>query len=292
MQSKKIKIKNKLIAQLYLFLDVNFSIFPDKESALSSTLKNVKNSNIGYAGFKSKNNLHDYLISAIFDPKEKDIPKILKYNFDTEKITEIIKDTIKLCHKTIESSITNIFVFPTFDNFVKQKMNGAFGYTPYKNTILIFLNLQNRKWEKALASTIAHEFNHSLILNYNTWETLLDSLIFEGLAENFNEKIIGGKSPWIKALNLSQSKKIFLSLENKLDSKDYSLYRSVFLENKEYPLWTGYSIGYYIVRSFIKINPDLKWPKILKLNPKNILEKSNFIKKPSRHLQRNQMLTN
>lgn len=282
MQSKKIKIKNKPIAQLCLFLNINFSTFSNKEGVISSTLKNIKNSNIGYAGFKSKNNLHDYLIDAIFDPNEKDIPKISKYNFKIEKITEIIEDTIKICHRISKNNITNIFVFPTFNNFVKQKMNGAFGCTPYKNTILIFLNPQNRKWEKALASTIAHEFNHSSILNYNTWETLLDSLIFEGLAENFKEKIIGGKSPWIKALNLSQSKKIFLSLENKLDSKDYNLYRSVFLENKEYPLWTGYSIGYYIVRSFIKMNPDLKWPEIMKLNPNEILKKSNFIKKPSR----------
>lgn len=282
MQSKKIKNKSKLIAQLYLFLDVNFSIFTNKENVASSILKNIKNSSIGYAGFKSKNNLCDYLIGAIFDPKEKDIPKISKYNFDTEKITEIIKDTIKLCHKTIESNITNIFVFPTFDNFIKQKMNGAFGYTPYKNTILIFLNPKNRKWKKALASTIAHEFSHSLVLNYNIWETLLESLIFEGLAENFKEKIIEGKSPWVKALSPGQSKKIFLSLGNKLNSKDYNLYRSVFLENTEYPLWTGYSIGYYIVRSFIKINQNLKWSEIMKLNPKDILKKSNFIKKPSR----------
>lgn len=256
------------------------TVFTDKNLLVSSLLKDIRNSNIGCAGFKSKQNLHNYLVDAIFGYEDKNIKKIPKYDFDTHKIISIIKDTIKLCHEAIPSVATHIFVFPTFSTFVKEKMYGVTGYAPYKNTILIFINPQNLKWRGALRTTVAHEFNHSVILKYNKWETLLDSLIFEGLAENFKEYVIDSKqSSWVATLGLNQSKELFLNLKNHLRSKSYKLYRSVFLENKKYPLWAGYAIGYQIVCSFIKANQNIKWQQIVKLHPKDILERSNFIKK-------------
>lgn len=280
MQLQKIEIKNKLVAQIYLHFDMDFSVFSSQKEIVSFISQNIKNSSIGYAGFKLKKDLRKYLAGAIFDSKGKDIPKISKSTLLTTKIIKIIKNIINLCNTAVKNSDINIFVFPTSDAFVKEKMSGVFGYTPYKRTFFIFINPQSRKWEKALASTIAHEFNHSLFLRYHKWETLLDSLIFEGLAENFKEQIIGEKSPWVKALSPRQSKKIFLDLKNQLNSKDYKLYQSVFLENKKYPLWAGYSLGYHIVHSFIEKNLDLKWPQILKLSPKDILKNSDFIKNP------------
>lgn len=273
MRLEKITYKKKTVAYVYLCLD--YGTATSKSQFIVSLSKDIKKSSIGYAGFKTKQSLHNYLVSAIFDSKNN--KEIQKFYFNEKRILKIIKRAIILCHKVIPSESTKIFVFPTFSTFVRKKMFGTTGYTPWKNTVLIFINFQSRPWESALPQTIAHEFNHSIILKYNNWETLLDSIIFEGLAEYFQEYAIGGKrTRWAKALGVNQSKKLFLKLRKYLRSKNPRLYRSVFFEDKKYPLWSGYSIGYRIIRSFMENNSGLEWKQIIKLSPKEILKKSNF----------------
>lgn len=273
MRLEKIKFKKKTIAYIHLCLD--YGTATDRSQLILSLSKDIKNSSIGYAGFRTKQNLRNYLADAIFNLKNN--KEIQKFYFDEKKILRIIKKVIILCHKVIPSEPTKIFIFPTFSTFVHKKMFGTTGYTPWKNTMLIFINSQSRLWKSALSRTIAHEFNHSIVLKYNNWKTLLDSIIFEGLAEYFQEYVIGGKrTRWVKALGVSQSKELFLKLKKYLQSKNPKLYHSVFFGDKKYPLWSGYSVGYHIIRSFIKNNLGVEWKQIIKLSPKEILKRSNF----------------
>ncbi len=135
----------------------------------------------------------------------------------------------------------------------------------------------------SLIETIAHELNHAVFLHYrdsSSWLTLLEALIFEGFAENFREEVVGGDiAPWSKALSDNESQKEFFKLEKYLGSTENKVYQDVFFGNKEYKKWTGYTIGYQIVKSFRKKNPNKSWLEILKTKPEKILEASTFIKK-------------
>lgn len=273
MHLEKIRYKQKTIAYIYLCLD--YDPADSKNQLILFLSKNIRDSSVGYAGFRTKQDISDYLAKAVFDSQND--KKIIKFHFDKKRVLAIIKKAIISCHKAISSEPTKIFVFPTFSDFVEKKMSGTTGYAPHKNTILVFINPSGKLWQDALARTIAHEFNHSVILRYNRWETLLDSMVFEGLAEYFQEYAIGGKrTPWTKVLGINQSRKLFLELKKSLQSKNYKLYQAVFFGDKKYPLWSGYSIGYHLVGAFIKNNPGLEWKKIIKLSPREILEKSNF----------------
>ena len=55
--------------------------------------------------------------------------------------------------------------------------------------------------------------------------------MFEGLAEHFKEHIAADskQSPWVKALNENEAKKVFNTLVNKLNSDNWKLYREAFL---------------------------------------------------------------
>ena len=135
------------------------------------------------------------------------------------------------------------------------------------------------QWDKALGETVGHEFNHAVFLRDKKCASLSDSIIFEGLAEHFREQVIGGdQAPWTKIFELNQTKIIFseMKLANLLQSADPGIRRGVFFGNEKYVRWTGYTIGYYIVKSFLENNPSLDWKEIMARQPKDILSKSSF----------------
>ena len=155
-------------------------------------------------------------------------------------------------------------------------MNGVSGYTPWKKSILIYLN-PTKNLENELKKTLCHEYNHAVIRNYHNWSTILDSLVFEGFAEHFREKVIGGKkASWAKALSKKRALLIFNRIKDRLNSRNQQLYYDLFFGSKKYPRWAGYSIGYSIVEDYLKKQKNVNWNEVVKLKPKEILEKSGF----------------
>lgn len=272
MRAKKI-FDDKLIGYVYFLLDYNPRL-SDKKKFITNLVSGLQETTIGFAGFKSKNGLKQYLQFQLFDDKEyRNFPK---YNFDKKKILKIIEDTFSKCHRELPAKPTRTFLFPSFNSFVKNKMDGVGGFSPWKNTILIDINPTVKNWETALKNTIAHEYNHSVVYNLHKWKTLLDSIIFEGFAEHFREQIVSGeRAPWTKAVSQEECKKHFSKLKKKLNSKNHQLYREVFFGSEKYPLWLGYSLGYQIVKLFLSKNKEKSWIEIVKIKPKDILI-SNF----------------
>lgn len=262
----KVKLKNKVIANIYLLIDYPIKI--SKSQLLSHLTKSIKSTKNGYAGFNSKHTLKNYLSQTIFDFTHNH--KIIPANYNSKTIVRTVNNIVIKCQKRLlHNKPVDIFIFPTFSNFTKTKMFGCTGYTPWKNTILIFIHPSIKI--KILAKTVAHEFCHAVMLNYHKWETLLDSLIFEGLAEHFSEYITSTRtSPWAKVISKKQSGQILKTLRGKLQSKSYTLYKNLFFGNEKYTNWTGYTLGYFIVKPFLRKKPNLSWQRIIKLSPKTI----------------------
>lgn len=271
-----IKIKSPLNADFIFCIDYD-SGNRDKDKFLKKLMSNIYKTSIGYAGFKTKKSLKEYLKWQIFGGE--DLDAVPELNFNRREIIEKIEIGIKKCHKVLPSefALERIFVFPTFNPFVKNKMSGVTGFGAGRNTIHLFINPEVKGWGVALKETICHEFNHVVYHKYQKRKTLLDNLIFEGLAENFRECVVGGNhAPWVKALSLRDCKKIFSKLERFLNSRGEEIYYKVFFEGKEYPIWSGYAIGYHIAKKFLVNNEGISWEEILRLTPKQILNKSGF----------------
>lgn len=278
MKAKKIKDRNhnKIIAFVYLCLDYNTKI-KDKDQFINDLVHNINKTSIGYAGFSTRRSFIQHLKREILGFKNLGI--IRKFALNKREILKIIEKALRKCHEVLPSEPTRVFVFPTFDQFAREKMSGIKGFCLKENVILSYIS-PTKRWKTVLKEMICHEFNHSVIFKYHKWRTLLDSIIFEGLAENFREDIVGGKpAPWSKALSPFRSKKIFSEMKKLkvLSSKSEKLYSSVFFENKDFPRWTGYSIGYQIVKSFLRNNEALSWKNIVELQPREILKKSKFL---------------
>ncbi|HEY4476479.1 MAG TPA: DUF2268 domain-containing putative Zn-dependent protease [Candidatus Paceibacterota bacterium] len=276
----KIEIKNnaKIIAYVHLpCVDYGLSD-NDKNGLLDCLLREIEDSDSGYAGFSTKENLNNYLRGAVFD-KADDNNHQYTFTLDEVRIIKTITKAIKKCSDLLPGKITSIFVFPTFSQFVKEEMSGTTGYTPWPDTILIFINPANPQYDRALSETVGHEFNHAIFLRDKKCESLLDSMIFEGLAERFREQVIGGgQAPWTKIFGLNRAKVIFLEMKlaNLLQLTNPEICRGVFFGNEKYIRWTGYALGYHIVKSFLENNPSLDWKEIMTRQPKDIFSGSSF----------------
>jgi uncharacterized protein YjaZ len=277
---KKFQVKNndgRIIANIFYLLDYEMREYKSKQSFINLLIKFIPQiQNIGYAGFTTKNKLSRHLNRSIWgDAKFNTVPFP---NFDHRNIQNLIIATLKKCRKNLNSAPLYLFIFPNFNKFKKEKMNGVGGFCSGENRIILDIN-PVKGWQNALIRTLCHEYHHSMIAirrKPETW-TLLESLIYEGMADNFAEGITKETSPWAKMLSPKNCLLIFKKIRTSLNRNDEKIYQQLFLgKTKKYPLWAGYSIGHQIVKSSLKAYPNLNWNKFSKENTKKILNKSIF----------------
>ena len=246
------------------------------EETVGNLVARINDQYGSWLGFKSKKEAVEFLTPEIFgwgptSDSAATIPAV-------PMISKMIKETFNRCANKVSSVDTiSVHLFPSYNKFINQKMDGVSGYTPDRKHMILFISKQNG-WKQALAQTLAHEFAHTQNFSHHRWRTLLDSIIFEGLAEHFRESAVSGKkSPWVKSINQSAAKKYFFQIKNKLSSNGNKIYRELFLgQGNKYPLWTGYAIGYQIIKSYLKNNPKKSWPQIFATKPKEILARSDY----------------
>lgn len=253
----------------------------NKKVFIDALIHDIKpDKKVGYAGYLKKAYLHKHL-SGYFDSKNINTHKPLLAG-DKNKIEKIIQLVAQKCFKQLSPSPLFVFVFPWLDAKYDKAFGGVNGFASYANTIHIFISSTKFSYQ-SLKETVAHEFNHAVFFYYRQSSlelTLLETFIFEGLAENFREETVGGKSsPWSQALSKKQCDLALLSLKHLVHSRKHSLYQNVFFGGRKYKKWTGFSIGYRIVKSFRKTYPDKSWEEIMKMEPKTIFAMSSFTKK-------------
>ncbi|MEO7617656.1 MAG: DUF2268 domain-containing putative Zn-dependent protease [Candidatus Saccharibacteria bacterium] len=106
----------------------------------------------------------------------------------------------------------------------------------------------SKSLEKDYPALVAHELHHAVRFQEYPYRndrfSLLESVVFEGLAEVFQEELYPD-SP----LHINPEITDFDEWIRKMlaEDKNYD-YNAWFFGSAEIPRWTGYSIGYYIVK--------------------------------------------
>lgn len=115
--------------------------------------------------------------------------------------------------------------------------------------------------------------------NYRGYRlTLLDQLIMEGRADSFANIVYPEiEVSYRSAFNPSQEKELWEKIKPNLDSTDEDYFQKVFFgDYEEFPVWTGYKIGYNIVKDFIKNNPRVSIEEWTNMDAKEVLERSGY----------------
>lgn len=176
-----------------------------------------------------------------------------------------------------------IFILPIEkrNERLMKELNGKMGIS-FHDVIVLFISSDPS--DKEIQALFTHEYNHICRLAHLQKEfhelTLLDSMIIEGMAEVAVEKTLGKNvlAPWVSLYSKEEViqywNKIyqFLHVKGK-KNHDPILYGD---QNRGYPKWLGYSLGYYIVNSFIKKNKGMTIKDLLKVDSNKILAESDF----------------
>ncbi len=224
---------------------------------------------IGFGGYAQKQGLMAQLRSHVFSDsgefEEYEVPEYL----------DILKDGLRECEHLFKNDLF-IFVFPTFNEFILEEMNGVSGYCQWRNTILLFVNPVSG-WRRALKECVVHEACHAIRLNDFEWDDLKDGLVFEGLAEHFREYFVGGeKANWVEKFTKEEALDHLDEIKNDFASQDREVYKEVFYGTGDYPHWIGYSIGYYIVEGYLESLESVGWEEVLETPPHRIIIESPF----------------
>lgn len=262
-------------------VEINFyfpepALVKDKQKLVDLIIEAMRNENtIEYAGYANENMLRKDLLHRIGNYNNS------KYRNLSEKekrrISKTIQTTIKRCNKILPLPTKNfIFIFPWFPSEKDSALNGSFGFAVYSCVLHLFV-APDIFTEEAIANSVAHEINHTISFYYHfdryaQW-SLLDHIVNEGLAENFREDVLKTKpAPWAIALSEQKASEILREVYPKINSKDDKLHQAVLFGNDKYKRWTGYSVGYWLVKKFRKMNQEISWEELMKTNPEDILK--------------------
>lgn len=137
--------------------------------------------------------------------------------------------------------------------------NGAGGYTFSADFIRI--NIDDKKvTENLISENVVHELCHAARWGKNNeWiKSLFDGLIFEVLACVLEAEFVkdrSEKSLFIKTIlerTDDENEKILEKLRDQLDSNHYDYDTIFFNGNDKLSRWSGYSLGYYLVKKYLE----------------------------------------
>lgn len=137
--------------------------------------------------------------------------------------------------------------------------DGVGGYTYASDFIVLALDLKNMSIPR-FKEMLVHELGHAARWGKNDeWmNTLFDGMISEGVATYFGTEFAKNNSEkqfFTKAMlerSDEENERILNELRGNLDDKHYDYNTIFFTGNDKLPRWSGYSLGYYLVKKYLE----------------------------------------
>jgi uncharacterized protein YjaZ len=147
---------------------------------------------------------------------------------------------------------------------------GLTGFTLRRSCMAITLDPDNLHFEASLKAgeftrILTHELHHCLRfgrIGYGT--TLAEALVSEGLADQFDREVNGGDGQmWNHALRPEQWPALLQQAEEAFCRSEYDHCLWFFGGHGHdsiglIPRWTGYTIGYHLVGTYLGLNPEAR----------------------------------
>ncbi|MBI5018891.1 hypothetical protein HZB58_01295 [Candidatus Gottesmanbacteria bacterium] len=176
---------------------------------------------------------------------------------------QIQKTVIKSIEKTkqfIPLHETTIRIKNDPHGVIKDHAHGGWTLTPESILIKVNSNFPDKEQflQVELPRSVSHELHHAVREKALKDEprSLGRTLIFEGLATYFETEVWGGEpSKWADALTHEQLQELLKVAINELSDNAYDHSRW-FFGTKDLPRWTGYTIGLYLIKEYLKLHPD------------------------------------
>ena len=137
---------------------------------------------------------------------------------------------------------------------------GLSGYNPSAGEVILYVDPGSSMLPQSLttdlSAVVAHEMHHARrrrAVGYGS--TLFEAAVSEGLADHFSMEVIGTKPPlWAKALTGAELETWMARARETWADRPYD-HRAWFVgTDPAIPRWTGYAIGFELVRNYLAAN--------------------------------------
>lgn len=154
---------------------------------------------------------------------------------------------------------------------------GIVGRAIFEGDIIIDIDFTRkdikRVIEKELPSALYHEFSHVVretTIGYG--ETLLETLISEGIGAYVENKILHRTMPYTKSIRQESEywRKAKRQLKKRVNHEEW------FFGRGKLPRWIGYRLGYLLVDSFMKQHKNLSLAQLVRVESGEVVRKSRL----------------
>ena len=266
------KQKFKVVQAYKLYTSLIEQLEKNHEAA-GEVYQNIIIDKVYNACFKDGEYLHmvDNLLN--WSPENPDsIKKILK-GIDEEKTNAAIMEALLKSSDFLPSEKeTAVCVFPSHPGNENTMVAAGAG------KIIVFYN--EFYTEDMIRAGIAHEYHHSIWtekhLKKDISFSVLDNLIFEGKAVMF-EKLVYSNITFTQ-VEPSFNKTFWAKIEGDLDKYDLNRSLEILMGGQDLPRHYGYSEGYKMVDSYLKLHPDTTPEEWTALGAEEIFQEGQYLK--------------
>lgn len=187
--------------------------------------------------------------------KQEQLDRVNKLMKKDAEIKSIIKKSFIKAHKVLPKKKSTIFIVPVSSEYLdgSELLKGVMGVA-YKDCIVFFLDENYDK--DILAYATAHEYHHTILYDNKDFrlETILQSCIAEGKADEFAKRVIKGVRPPTDMPLENKTKENIIKMMNKgeVTGDDILLGN----DSKNIPMWSNYRLGKDIMESYLNQNPS------------------------------------
>ncbi|MFJ7661236.1 DUF2268 domain-containing putative Zn-dependent protease [Lysinibacillus sp. NPDC097162] len=198
--------------------------------------------------------------------------QLLSKKINREETEKLIKEALFKSSDLIPSEKeTNVCVFPATNVYAYMVTVGA-------GKIIVLYN--KNYTEEDMRISISHEYHHSIwtekYLPKDARFTILDNLIFEGKAVMFS-KLVYPNDYYDNILYSAYDSENWSKVVGDLDSTNFNRSQKIIFGGDDLPSSYGYSEGYKMVKSYLKLHPDVTPAEWTALSAKEIFEKGNYL---------------
>lgn len=192
-----------------------------------------------------------------------------------DEINEIIASTYIDSNQILPKKKGMVFVAPYNPEFFydSEALEGVAGQA-YNDTFILFLDIDFDKG--VLAHSTAHEYHHLILYDQPEFRlnTILDSVIIEGKADTFADRIVKGViPPWYAPIDDATMEHIASRVN------DYETSHTDFVVGnyqKDMPRWSNYILGRDVLHDYLTAHPELSIPEWTFKEGHEILEEYKY----------------
>jgi uncharacterized protein YjaZ len=208
---------------------------------------------------------------------------VSEINNDRLKIDSLISIALIASNRYLKNNAITIYVSPVrpSDREEIKEGGGISGTTAGSKDIFVAIDPEVSGWEQRLEYVIAHEYNHAYwimlhpSLGIKSWTVLAD-IISEGKADSYAHLLYPKETVLGDTITSYSKDVIWRKIRPYLDSTSSDDIMNGEDSAKIFPKWSGYIIGYAIVQSALKNNPQLTPEEWSSLKPEDLFKMSDY----------------